>query len=435
MLNDLENWWMPFTDNKAFKTNPRLLKQAKGIYYTKQNGEQIIDGTSGLWCCNMGHGQQKIIDAVHAQLQQMDYAPSFHLGHAWGFELASRLTTLAPKNLNHVFFTNSGSESVDTALKIALNYWYAKGEGQRRMFIGRDRGYHGVGFGGISVGGMSPNRRTFGALLPSDHLPHTHLSKNAFSKGQPEHGAYLADTLEDLIALHDANNIAAVIVEPMAGSTGVLIAPKGYLEKIRTICDNHNILLIFDEVITGFGRLGASFASIKYGISPDIMTTAKALTNGVIPMGAVFVSDSIYYDTTHNTENGIELYHGYTYSGHPIASAAALATLDIMADEGVVENARTLTPYFEDMMHSLRDCPNVIDIRNEGIVGAIEFMPTGTSSKNRAFSVFDKAFHKHGLLCRASGETIALSPPLILNKSHIDEIGDKMRQALCDAPL
>lgn len=434
MQNNLDHWWMPFSDNKAFKANPRLLKSAKGMYYTTQEGRQVIDGSAGLWCCCVGHGRDKIIQAVTQQLQTLDYAPAFHLGHDRAFELASQLTVMAPDTLNHVFFTNSGSESVDTALKIAANYWQVQGQGQRRLFIGRQRGYHGVGFGGISVGGMTPNRKTFGNLLPVDHLRHTHLPENAFSRGQPQHGDYLADELEDIITLHDASTIAAVIVEPMAGSTGALVAPKGYLEKIRAICDKHNILLIFDEVITGFGRLGYYFASQKYGVTPDIMTTAKGITNGVVPMGAVFVSDALYHGTV-DPANGIDLYHGYTYSGHPVATAAALATLDIIEEEGVVENARTLTPYYEDMIHSLRDCPHVIDIRNEGLVGAVELAPMDDIPNARAMDVFDKGFRKHGIMTRVSGTSLTTSPPLICTKDHIDEIGDKLRKALCDNPL
>ena len=435
--NNLENWWMPFTDNKAFKANPRLLKGAKGMYYTKNDGTDIIDSTAGLWCCNVGHGNAKITEAISNQLQEMDYCPGFHMGNDKTFQLSTRITDMAPDGFNHVFFTNSGSESVDTALKIAANYWRAQGQGHRRLFVGRERGYHGVGFGGISVGGMTPNRKTFGNMLPVDHLPHTHLiDKNAFSRGQPEHGEYLADVLEGIVTLHDASNIAAVIIEPMAGSTGGLVAPKGYLQKIRDICTKHGILLIFDEVITGFGRLGHNFASQKYGVVPDIFTTAKALTNGVIPMGAVFVNDNIYHGSVDHVD-GIQLFHGYTYSGHPVAVAAANATLDIMADEGAIENARTLTPYYEDMIHSLKDCPNVIDIRNEGLVGVVEFEPMVDKSGAvkpgaRAFDVFNKGFHRHGIMCRASGDTIATSPPLILNKSHIDEIGDKLRAAICD---
>ncbi len=434
MRNDLQRWWMPFTDNKDFKSNPRLLKSAKGVYYTTQDGQQVIDGSAGLWCCNVGHGRDEITTAVMEQLQNLDYAPAFHLGHEQAFVLASRLTSLSPDSLNHVFFTNSGSESVDTALKIALNYWRAKGQGHRRMLIGRQRGYHGTGFGGISVGGIPLNRKSFGTLLPSDHLAHTQLPENAFSRGQPEYGEHLAEELESIITVHDASNIACVILEPVAGSTGGLPAPKGYLQKIRNICTKHDILLIFDEVITGFGRLGHNFATQKYSVTPDIMTTAKGITNGVIPMGAVFVSDDIYHGTV-DTANGIDLFHGYTYSGHPVATAAAFATLDIMENEGVVENVKSLTAYFEDMIHSLRDCPHVVDIRNEGFIGAVELAPIDGTPNARAMNVFDKGFRKHGIMTRVSGTSLTISPPLVCTESHLNEIGDKLRKSLCDTPL
>jgi beta-alanine--pyruvate transaminase len=421
--NDLEPFWMPFTANRQFKKAPRLLVGAKDMHYTAADGRQVLDATAGLWCVNAGHGRQPIVEAVQAQVAQMDYAPPFQMGHPAAFELAARLAAMLPGDLDHVFFTNSGSESVDTALKIALAYHRARGEAGRTRFIGRERGYHGVGFGGISVGGIGNNRKQFGAMLPGvDHLPHTHsLEHNAFSRGQPEWGAHLADDLERLVALHDASTIAAVIVEPMAGSTGVLIPPKGYLERLRAICDNHGILLIFDEVITGFGRLGASFAAERFAVVPDLMTVAKGISNGTVPMGAVFVRKGIHEALMQGPESAIELFHGYTYSAHPLACAAALATLDIYRDEGLFERAAELAPYWEEAAHSLKDAPNVIDIRNLGLVAGIELVPRDGAPGARGYEIFVKCFEE-GLLTRITGDILALSPPLIVEKPHIDEI-------------
>ena len=424
--NNLEAFWMPFTANRQFKSKPRLFVGAENMHYTTIDNRKVLDGTAGLWCCNAGHGRKKISEAVAKQIAQMDYAPAFQMGHPSAFELASRLTNLVPGDLDHVFFTNSGSESVDTALKIAIAYHRVKGQGARTRFIGRERGYHGVGFGGISVGGIVANRKFFGPLLNGvDHLPHTHnLEKNAFSKGQPEWGAHLADDLERIVALHDASTVAAVIVEPVAGSTGVLLPPKGYLQKVRQICDKHGILLIFDEVITGFGRLGSAFAAEHFGVQPDMITCAKGLTNGAVPMGAVFARKHIY-DAFMETaaENAIELFHGYTYSAHPVACAAALASLDIYKEEGLFENCANLAKYWEDAVHSLKGIKNVIDLRNMGLIAGIELESIPGKPTARAFSAFLKAYEK-GLLIRTTGDIIALSPPLIVQKSHIDQIFD-----------
>jgi beta-alanine--pyruvate transaminase len=421
--NNLESFWMPFTANRQFKSKPRLLVGAKDMHYTAIDGRRILDGTAGLWCVNAGHGRQPIVDAVRDQTARMDYAPAFQMGHPMVFELASRLSAMLPGDLDHVFFTNSGSESVDTALKIAIAYHRAKGQGTRQRLIGRERGYHGVGFGGISVGGIANNRKFFGSLLNGvDHLPHTHnLAKNAFSRGQPAWGVELADELERIVALHDASNIAAVIVEPVACSTGVLVPPKGYLERLRQICDKHGILLIFDEVITGFGRLGAGFAADYFGILPDIITTAKGLTNGTIPMGAVFVRKGIYDAFMSGPDEAIELFHGYTYSGHPVACAAALASLDIYRDEGLFDRAKGLTDYWMDGLHSLKGTRHVIDLRNLGLIAAIELDPIAGKPTKRTFEAFLRCYEK-GVLIRTTGDIIALSPPLIVEKSHIDEI-------------
>ena len=430
--NDLDSLWMPFTANRQFKKEPRLFVEAEGMHYITADGRRILDGTSGLWCVNAGHRRKSIIEAVRQQVEKLDYAPGFQIGHPLSFEFASRLTGML-EGYSQVMFTNSGSEAVDTALKMALAYQRTIGQGTRTRFIGRERGYHGVGFGGISVGGISPNRKMFGNMLTGiDHLPHTHnLEKNGFSRGQPEWGAHLADDLERIVALHDASNIAAVIVEPVAGSTGVLVPPKGYLQRLREICTKHGILLIFDEVITGFGRLGDSFASEHFGVKPDLFTTAKGITNATVPMGAVFVREGIYDAFMHaaTDENAIEFFHGYTYSGHPLACAAGLATLDLYRDEGLFERAAGLRQYFEDAMHSLADANHVIDVRNLGIMGGIDLEPIPGKPGVRAFSAFTKAYES-GLLVRTTGDTIALSPPLIVEKAQIDFIAETVRDVL-----
>jgi len=430
--NDLRAFWMPFTANRQFKKAPRMLVAASGMYYTSADGRQVLDGTAGLWCCNAGHCRPRITRAIQEQAATLDYAPAFQMGHPLAFELANRLIDIAPDNMSHVFFTNSGSESVETALKIAIAYHRMRGEGSRTRLIGRERGYHGVNFGGISVGGIVANRRVFGHLLPGvDHLPHTHLPElNAFTRGQPEHGAHLADELERIVALHGADTIAAVIVEPMAGSTGVLLPPKGYLQRLREICTRHGILLIFDEVITGFGRLGAPFASQFYGVEPDLITCAKGLTSGVIPMGAVMTTDAVHDAFMTGPEHMIELFHGYTYSGNPIAAAAGIATLEIYAEEGLLTRAAELAPYWEDALHALKGLPHVIDIRNQGLIGAIELEPIKGAPTKRAFTAFIDAYEK-GLMIRTTGDIIALSPPLIIDKAQIDELfgilGDVLR--------
>ncbi|HWJ74776.1 MAG TPA: aspartate aminotransferase family protein [Kaistia sp.] len=432
--NNLEAFWMPFTANRQFKQNPRMLVGAKDMYYTSADGRQILDGTAGLWCVNAGHGRAKIVEAVSAQVAELDYAPAFQMGHPKAFELAARLAGMMPSPLDHVFFTNSGSESVDTALKIALAYHRARGKGTKFRLLGRERGYHGVGFGGISVGGISGNRKTFGTLLTGvDHIRHTHdLERNAFTRGEPEYGAEFADDLEKVIALHDASNIAALIVEPVAGSTGVLIPPKGYLKRLREICDKHDILLIFDEVITGFGRLGTPFAVDYFDVVPDMVCTAKGITSGVVPMGAVFASKTIYDTFMDAPENTIELFHGYTYSAHPVACAAALATLDIYAEEGLLTRAAELADYWADALHSLKGLPHVIDIRNLGLIGAIELDPIAGAPTKRAFSIFLKAF-ENNLMIRTTGDIIALSPPLIIEKTHIDQIFETLGRLLKQA--
>ena len=421
--NNLEAFFMPFTANRQFKKNPRMLAKAKGVHYWTPEGRKIIDGTAGLWCVNAGHGREEIKAAIVKQLDEMDYAPSFQMGHPKAFELAARHAALLPGDLNHAFYCNSGSEAVDSALKIALAYHRANGQGTRTRFIGRERGYHGVGFGGISVGGMVNNRKWFGAMLPGvDHLPHTHLPQNAFSKGQPEHGAELADALEGIVNLHDASKIAAVIVEPCAGSTGYLPPPKGYLERLRQICDKHGILLIFDEVITGFGRLGTSFAAEKFGVIPDLMTVAKGISNATVPMGGVFVRKTVFDGLMNGPESAIDLFHGYTYSAHPLACAAASAVLDIYRDENLFERAAELSPYWEEGVHSLKGLPNVVDIRNLGLAAGIDLAPSGPVG-TRGFAAFTKAFDL-GLMVRQSGDAIAMSPPLVIEKAQIDEIID-----------
>ena len=421
--NDLNAFWMPFTANRQFKKNPRMFVAAKDMHYTTADGRQVLDGTAGLWCCNAGHCRPKITEAIQRQAAELDYAPAFQMGHPVAFELANRIIDIAPKGIEHVFYTNSGSESVETALKLAIAYHRARGEGTRTRLIGRERGYHGVNFGGISVGGIVNNRKFFGTLLAGvDHLPHTHLpALNAFTKGQPEHGANLADDLERIVALHGAETIAAVIVEPMAGSTGVLMPPKGYLEKLRAITQKHGILLIFDEVITGFGRLGSAFAAQHFDVLPDMMTTAKGLTNGVIPMGAVLTTAAVHDAFMQGPEHMIELFHGYTYSGNPIAAACGIATLDTYREEGLFDRARDLEGYWQDAIHSLRDHPHVIDIRNMGLIGAVELEGIPGEPTKRAFSAFLKAYEK-GILIRTTGDIIAMSPPLIISKSEIDQL-------------
>jgi beta-alanine--pyruvate transaminase len=429
--NDLSAFWMPFTANRQFKQAPRMFVSAKDMHYTTSDGRKVLDGTAGLWCVNAGHCRPKITEAIQHQAAELDYAPAFQMGHPIVFELANRLVDIAPKGMDHVFFTNSGSESVETALKMAIAYHRVKGEGSRTRLIGRERGYHGVNFGGISVGGIVTNRKMFGTLLGGvDHMPHTHLpEKNAFSKGVPEYGAELANELERIVTLHDASTIAAVIVEPVAGSTGVILPPKGYLEKLREICTKHGILLIFDEVITGFGRLGAPFAADYFGVTPDIMTTAKGVSNGVIPMGAVFVKKEIHDAFMTGPEHMIEFFHGYTYSGNPVACAAALGTLDTYKEEGLLTRGEELAPYWEDALHSLKGEPHVIDIRNIGLIGAIELAPIAGSPTKRAFSAFVKAFER-GALIRTTGDIIALSPPLIITKGQINELIDHVREVL-----
>ncbi|MBD0335576.1 MAG: aspartate aminotransferase family protein [Cyanobacteria bacterium Co-bin13] len=423
VLPDLNAFWMPFTANRQFKTHPRMLVAAKDMHFTSHDGRQILDGTAGLWCVNAGHCRPRIVEAIQQQATVLDFAPTFQMGHPGPFELADRLAQITPAGMNHVFFANSGSEAVDSALKIALAYHRIKGEGTRQRLIGRERGYHGVGFGGISVGGIGPNRKLYGGLIPGvDHLPHTHsLEHNSFSRGVPAWGAHLADELENLVKLHDASNIAAVIIEPVAGSTGVLVPPVGYLERLREICTRHGILLIFDEVITGFGRLGTPFAADYFGVVPDLITVAKGISNGTVPMGAVLVRDEIHEAFMHGPDNAIELPHGYTYSGHPLACAAALATLDTYQEEGLFENARSLAPYWEEAVHSLKEVPHVIDLRNLGIVAGIELEPLSGQPTARAFDIFLKCYER-GLLIRTTGDIIALSPPLMLQKQHIDEM-------------
>lgn len=421
--NDLEAFWMPFTANQQFKSNPRMLVSAENMYYKSQDGRDILDGTAGLWCVNAGHKRERIVSAIQAQVEELDYAPAFQMGHPKAFALANKLVEITPEDMNHVFFTNSGSESVETALKIAIAYQRMRGQASRTRLIGRERGYHGVNFGGISVGGIVNNRKMFGTLLSGvDHLPHTHLPDlNSFSKGQPEHGLELANDLERIIKLHDASTIAAVIVEPVSGSTGVLIPPVGYLERLRDLCDHYGILLIFDEVITGFGRLGTPFAADYFGVVPDIICAAKGLTNGIIPMGAVIVKDEIYSQFMTGPKDTIELFHGYTYSGNPVAAAAAIATLEVYEEDGLFSRASELAAYWQEALHSLADHPFVIDIRNIGLIGAIELEPIQEHPTKRAFSAFLRAFER-GCLIRTTGDIIAISPPLIINKTQIDEL-------------
>ncbi|NNM61384.1 MAG: aspartate aminotransferase family protein [Steroidobacteraceae bacterium] len=430
--SEMQSFWMPFTANRQFKANPRLLVRAEGMHYWSADGREILDAVAGLWCVNAGHGRREIAEAVGAQLATMEFAPTFQMGHPSAFELANRLAAIAPPGLDRVFFTNSGSESVDTALKIAIAYQRARGQGSRFRVIGREKGYHGVGFGGISVGGILNNRKYFAAsMLPGvDHLPHTlSIEHNAYSRGLPAWGAHLANDLERLIALHDASTIAAVIVEPLSGSAGVILPPVGYLKRLREICDKHDILLIFDEVITGFGRVGKPFGAQAFEVTPDLMTTAKGLTNGAVPMGAVFAARKIYDAFMQGPEHTIELFHGYTYSAHPAACAAALATLDIYAREGLLTRAATLAPQMESAVHSLKGLPNVIDVRNCGLIGAVEMEPRAGRPGTRGYDVFLKCFER-GVLVRQTGDIIALSPPLIVEPADLARIAEVLGEAI-----
>ncbi len=430
--NDLESYWLPFTPNRAFKRAPRLIARAKDMHYFTPEGRAVLDGTAGLWCCNAGHGRDPIVAAIQRQAAELDFAPSFQFAHPKAFELASRLAALAPGDLNRVFFCNSGSEAVDTALKIALAYHNARGQGTRTRLIGRERAYHGVGFGGISVGGIAYNRKFFGTLLAGvDHLPATYSREHqAFTKGEPDWGAHLADDLERIVALHDASTVAAVIVEPMAGSTGVLPAPKGYLERLRRICDRHGILLIFDEVITGFGRLGHAFAAERYGVVPDMVAFAKGVTSGAVPMGGVIAREAVYDAFMQGPERTIELFHGYTYSAHPLACAAGLAALDLYRDEKLFERAKKLEPLFAEAAMALKTLPGVLDIRTVGLTAGIDLASRPDAAGARAAEAMDRAFREQNLMIRITGETIALTPPLIVSEAQIGEIFDKVAQVI-----
>ena len=429
--NDLDAFWMPYSDNRYFKGEPRMLARAEGMSYFTPEGREILDGTAGLWCCNAGHGRREIVEAIQRQAAILDFAPTFQLGHPIAFEAASRVAELTPSGLDRVFFTNSGSESADTALKIALAYHRARGEAQRVRLVGRERGYHGVSFGGMSVGGIGTNRRQFGAMLPYvDHLPHTHLPDvNRFSRGQPAHGAELADVLENLVALHGADTIAAVMVEPVAGSTGVLVPPLGYLERLRAICDRHGILLIFDEVITGFGRLGTAFGAERLGVTPDIMTMAKGLTNAAVPMGAVAAREEIFRTIVDGSPAGIELFHGYTYSGHPLAAAAAIATLELHRAEDLPARARAIEPYWQDAAHAMRDTPGVTDVRAFGLIAGIEMEGRPGAPGARATAVFRRCFDS-GVLVRVTSDIVALSPPLIVERPQVDRLFGTLAKAI-----
>ncbi len=428
--NSLDAYWMPFTAQRQFKAAPRVFASADGMYLTTTDGRRVLDGVSSMWCCNAGHNRPRIVEAIRAQAGELDYGPSFQFGHPKAFELANRLAALMPGGLKHVFYTNSGSESVETALKMALAYHRVRGEGSRTRLIGREKGYHGVNFGGMSVGGIVPNRRMFGALLAGvDHLRHTHGDpRNAFARGEPEFGAAFADDLERLVALHDASTIAAVIVEPVQGSAGVIVPPQGYLKRLRDICTKHGILLIFDEVITGFGRLGTPFASQYFGVEPDLVTTAKGITNGTVPMGAVFAQTKIYEAFLHGPPNAIEFFHGYTYSGHPLACAAALGTLDTYEEEGLLTRAAELAPYWADALHGLRGVTNVVDVRNIGLMGAVEMAP-GAEMGARGFAAF-LALYEAGVLCRVTGDTLAFAPPLIVERAHVDYIVETVAKVI-----
>jgi beta-alanine--pyruvate transaminase len=426
--NDLEAYWLPFTPNRAFKKRPRLVVRAKDMHYYKPDGRAVLDGAAGMWCCNAGHAREPIVQAIQRAAASLDYAPPFQFAHPQAFTLATRIAALAPGDLDHVFFCNSGSEAVDTALKIALAYHNVRGEGGRTRLIGRERGYHGAGFGGTSVGGIVNNRRQFGNLLTGvDHLPHTYnREKQAFSKGEPEWGAHLADELERIVVLHDAATIAAVIVEPMAGSTGVLPAPKGYLERLRAICDKYRLLLIFDEVITGYGRLGFAFAAERYGVVPDMITFAKGVTSGTVPMGGVIVRKGIYDAFMHGPEHVIELFHGYTYSAHPLAVAAGLATLDVYRDEGLFERAKQLEAKWAEAAMGLKGLPGVLDIRVIGLTCGIDLVSRPDAFGKRAYEAMERAFHEEDVMLRSLGETLVLTPPLVISEQQIGQLFDKL---------
>lgn len=430
-LPEMDAYWMPFTGNRYFKENPRVIHRAEGMYCWSHDGRKLLDMVAGLWCCNAGHCDPRIVKAIQDQAADLDYAMAFQLGHPKAFELASKLTEIAPDGIDHAFFVNSGSEAVETAMKMTLAYHRIRGQGERTRFIGRERGYHGVGFAGISVGGMSPNRKMFGSMLPGvDHLPHTHnLEHNAFSRGLPDWGDHLADELENIIALHDPSTIAGVIMEPISGSAGVLLPPKGYLKKIREICTKHEIMLIFDEVICGFGRTGDAFAATRFDVTPDIITVAKGLTSGTVPMGGVLTRGDIYDTFMTGPESAIEFFHGYTYSGHPLAAAAGCATLDVYAEDDLFNRARSLEDMFADALHSLKDEPYVIDIRNFGLIGAVELTPIEGQPTARAMGIFRDCFDK-GLIIRTTGDTVAFSPPLIVKEAQIEETVETIRASL-----
>ena len=428
---NLDNYWLPFTPNKKFKANPRLLTSAKGMFYKSDDGREVLDGIAGLWCTNAGHCHPKIVAAVQNQAAELDYATAFNMSHPKAFELAEKVSSLTPKGLDRIFYGNSGSEAVETAMKVALAYHASKGDGQKTKFVGREKGYHGVNFGGVSVGGLTPNRKSFGPLLPGiDHMPHTWDTEHmAFSKGQPEWGLHLADELEKILILQDPSTVAAVIIEPVTGSGGVIVPPVGYLERIREICTKHNVLLIFDEVITGFGRLGCCFAANRFDVRPDMITMAKGLTSAMIPMSAVAFDNSIYDQLMEGPEAMIELFHGYTYSGHPVACAAGIAALDVYEEEGLFDRAKEMEPHFQDAIHSLKGLNQVIDIRNIGLMGAIHFGSDGLPATEFAAKVFQHCYDNN-VLVRYSGEFLVLSPSLIVEKEHLDTIADALKAAI-----
>ena len=428
---NLDNYWLPFTPNKKFKANPRLLTSAKGMFYKSDDGREVLDGIAGLWCTNAGHCHPKIVAAVQNQAAELDYATAFNMSHPKAFELAEKVSSLTPQGLDRIFYGNSGSEAVETAMKVALAYHASKGDGQKTKFIGREKGYHGVNFGGVSVGGLTPNRKSFGPLLPGiDHMPHTwDIEHMAFSKGQPEWGLHLADELEKILILQDPSTVAAVIIEPVTGSGGVIVPPVGYLERIREICTKHNVLLIFDEVITGFGRLGCCFAANRFDVRPDMITMAKGLTSAMIPMSAVAFDNSIYDQLMEGPEAMIELFHGYTYSGHPVACAAGIAALDVYEEEGLFDRAKEMEPHFQEAIHSLKGLNQVIDIRNIGLMGAIHFGYDGLPATEFAAKVFQHCYDNN-VLVRYSGEFLVLSPSLIVEKEHLDMIADALKTAI-----